>query len=46
MTAVNHRQLTSPDVLLTLLAELPGARHVTVSVIRQGRIQTLDYGIE
>lgn len=46
VTAVNHRQLTSPDVLLTLMAELPGARHVTVSVIRQGRPRTFDYSIE
>jgi len=46
VSAVNNRQLTSPDVMLTLLAELPGARHVSVSVTRKGRLQTLDYSIE
>jgi hypothetical protein len=46
VTAVNHRALTSPDVILTLMAELPGARHVTVTVTRQARLLTLDYTIE
>lgn len=46
ITAVNNQQLTSPDVLLTLLAQLPGARHVSVSVTRDGRMQSLDYSIE
>lgn len=46
VVAVNKRQLTSPDVMLTLLAELPGAHHVSVTLIRRGRPQTLDYSIE
>ncbi len=44
--AVNNRQLTSPDVMLTLMAQLPGARHITVLVIRGGRRRTFDYSIE
>ncbi len=46
VTAVNNRQLTSPDVLLTLMAQLPGALHIRVSVIRGGRPMTFDYSVE
>jgi len=46
VVAVNNRRLDSPDVLVGLLAQLPGARHVTVGLVRNGRPVSLDYSIE
>jgi len=46
ITAINNQSLTSPDILLTLMAQVPTAHHVTVTTTRQGRPHTLDYTIE
>ena len=45
VTAINNRQLTSVDVLLSLYGTLPGARHATLTVQRGQTLLAIDYTI-
>jgi general secretion pathway protein C len=46
INAINNTQITSPDKVLELYTQLPGASHMTIGVSRYGKPTTLDYTIK
>lgn len=46
VNSINNISISSPDKLLNLYTQLPGANHMTIGITRYGKPESIDYSIK
>lgn len=46
VNSINNVSISSPDKLLNLYTQLPGANHMTIGITRYGKPESIDYSIK